>query len=337
MRRPALRAARLLCGAVLGLSFALGGAGTALAQSGTAPVAWSDTLSAIYRFEQWELDAEDGARRYRVQLAVPKQAAPPAGFPVLYLLDGNAAFAALDSAQLAALAQQATPPVIAAIGYATAQRFDTTARAYDYTPPMPGPGATMDQGATERPGGGADIFLALIEQRIKPAVRGRAAIDPARQSLWGHSYGGLFVLHTMLRHPAAFQRYIAADASFWWQNGYLLQEEQQAAPVTSAICLLVMSGAGAWGNEAAPARPGVDPAVIERQRALRRSVPQDTPRQFAARQAQRTGVQAHWREFAGASHGAMLGLSLAPALQLASAAAPCTEQIAQDAGKMTSK
>lgn len=289
----------------------------------------SSPAANVYRFEQWALDAADGARRYRVQLAVPRRAAPAAGFPVLYMLDGNAAFAALTAEQLLALEQGGTPPVIVAIGYATDLRFDTTARAYDYTPPVPGPGPTVDIGAHDRPAGGADIFLALIEQQIKPAVRARVAVDPAQQSLWGHSYGGLFVLHTLLRHPAAFQRYIAADPSFWWHDGFILQEERQAAALAPGACLLVMSGASAAAAPAsapAPVRLGIDPAAVQRMRAARSAVPPETAREFVARQAQRDGVQASWREFEGASHGAMLGLSVDPALQIASGApgSPCT-------------
>lgn len=347
-RRPAIERGRRVAAATvatLALALAPAMAQPNLAQAVGPTVAEpSSPASAAYRFEQWELDAADGARRYRVQLAVPRRAAPAGGFPVLYMLDGNAAFAALTADQLLALERDGMPPVIVAIGYATNLRFDTTARAYDYTPPMPGPGPTMDSGAHDRPAGGADIFLALIEQQIKPAVRERVAIDSARQSLWGHSYGGLFVLHALLRQPASFQRYIAADPSFWWQNGFILQEERQAAAVTPGACLLVMSGASAGnvnnannannanpasaaaGQAPPPARAGIDPAAAQRMREARRSVPPETARLFVARQAQRDGLRATWREFEGASHGAMLGLSVGPALQVASSApgASCT-------------
>ena len=344
-RRPAIERGRRVAAATvatLALALAPAMAQPNLAQAVGPTVAEpSSPASAAYRLEQWELDAADGARRYRVQLAVPRRAAPAGGFPVLYMLDGNAAFAALTADQLLALEREGTPPVIVAIGYATNLRFDTTARAYDYTPPMPGPGPTMDSGAHDRPAGGADIFLALIEQQIKPAVRERVAIDPARQSLWGHSYGGLFVLHALLRQPASFQRYIAADPSFWWQNGFILQEERQAAATAPGTCLLGMSGASAGnannannanpasaaaGQAPPPARAGIDPAAAQRMREARRAVPPETARLFVARQAQRDGLHATWREFEGASHGAMLGLSVGPALQVASSApgASCT-------------
>ena len=166
----------------------------------------ADAPSDSYRFDRFELDAADGARRYRVQLAVPRRVPPPAGFPVLYLLDGNAAFAALTQAQLASMAAQETPPVIAAIGYATDLRFDVVARTCDYTPPLPEGGdssaAVSSDAARGRRTGGADVFLDLIETSIKPAVLSRTTIDAARQSLWGHSYGGLARCGAALRGAA---------------------------------------------------------------------------------------------------------------------------------------
>ena len=159
-------------------------------------------------------------------------------------------------------------------------------------------------------------------------MRARVAVDPARQSLWGHSYGGLFVLHTLLRQPATFQRYIAADPSFWWHDGFILQEERQAAAIAPGTCLLVLSGASAVAAPAsalAPVRAGIDPAAAQRMRAARSAVPPETARVFVARQAGRNGLQASWREFEGASHGAMLGLSVDPALQVASNGSPCNQ------------
>lgn len=283
----------------------------------------ADAPSDSYRFDRFELDSADGGRRYRVQLAVPRAAPPPSGFPVLYLLDGNAAFAALTQAQLASMAAQDPPLVIAAIGYATDLRFDLAARTYDYTPPVPEGGvasaAASADAARGRRTGGADVFLDLIETRIKPAVETRTTIDLARQSLWGHSYGGLFVLHTLLNRPKAFQTYIAADPSLWWADGFILRDN--AALPVDGVRLLVMTG-GAQTPVRADGPAGVDPATVARVQQARRAAPPDAAQRFVARQAQRPGVQARLREFDGIAHGPMLALSLGPAIDLAAGTGP---------------
>ena len=95
----------------------------------------ADKGSAFYHFTQRQYDSADGERHYRVWTAVPDKAPPAAGYPVLYMLDGNAVMDKLDDAFLQQLFA-GSPPVIVAIGYQTALPFDTAARAWDYTPPL---------------------------------------------------------------------------------------------------------------------------------------------------------------------------------------------------------
>ncbi|WP_232729779.1 alpha/beta hydrolase [Herbaspirillum huttiense] len=184
----------------------------------------ADTGSAWYRFSRFTLGSVDGQRSYRITLGVPLRPPPPQGYPAIVLLDGNAALAAIDEPQLQAL-QEGSPPVIVAVGYDTPLRFDVAARAYDYTPPIPA-GQVDDETSRGRRGGGATVFLDLLQDRILPQVRQQVALDATQLSLWGHSYGGLFVLHTLFTRPGLFSRYIAASPSLWWQGGVILQEEQ---------------------------------------------------------------------------------------------------------------
>ncbi|WPB56095.1 alpha/beta hydrolase [Xylophilus sp. GOD-11R] len=280
----------------------------------------ADKPSATHRFDRFEVDSADGRRRLRVQLALPRGTPPATGWPVLYLLDGNAAFEAVEAAQLSRLSEQGRPLALAAIGHANDQRFDVAARTLDYTPPAP-PSEGDTDAERGRATGGADAFLTLIEGAIKPQVAARIAVDPARQSLWGHSYGGLFVLHTLLRRPDAFARYIAADPSLWWRQGFILSEEADAAPLPAAgVELLLMTGSAASGDEARP-RPGVSPEAIARMRQARAAVPPDAARRFVERQSTRAGLHARYRMFEGVSHGPMLAASLPPALDLAAAPA----------------
>ncbi len=140
----------------------------------------------------------DGQRHYRVRVAVPKTPAPAGGFPALYLLDGNAALMELDEAALERQRAGGHAPVLVFIATDNDLRIDSAARSYDYTP-APADGAQED--ALGRRSGGADAFLALIVDRVRPAVARLVALDTARQTLWGHSYGGLFALHALFARP----------------------------------------------------------------------------------------------------------------------------------------
>lgn len=267
----------------------------------------ADSGSEYYRFERFELDSADGQRRYRVHLAIPRRAAPPAGYPVLYLLDGNAALGALREEWLAELDQR-DPALLVMIGYATDRRLDVDSRVYDYTPALQPGQPLLEDEVRRRPAGGAAPFLELIETRIKPRVAQRHAVDPRRQALWGHSYGGAFVLNTLFTQPQAFQRYIAASPSLWWKSGLLLRTEQNL-PASARAQLLILRGS----DEAGP-RAGEQPG--ERRRAMA-VVPADAASQMAARLASHPGLHVEYRELDGLGHGPMLEASILPALRWA--------------------
>lgn len=159
-------------------------------------------------------------QRYRIFISAPLSPPPPDGYPVLYVLDGNAAFpvAAYISRNIERR-QPVTgiaPALVVGIGYAGSDDYHLAARSRDYTL-----AAGQHDPAAE---GGADRFLDFIEQELKPLVASQFAIDPQQQALFGHSYGGLLVLHTLFTRPDGFSTYLAASPSIWWQDKHVLGE-----------------------------------------------------------------------------------------------------------------
>jgi predicted alpha/beta superfamily hydrolase len=158
---------------------------------------------------------------YRVVVSSPEGTPPPAGFGVIYVVDGNAwSGTATELVRLYEL--ELGPVVVVGIGYPTDALLDNARRAYDLTPPGPAPAA-----AAGLKTGGADVFLRFIVDTVKPAVEGQYKIDPVRQVLFGHSLGGLFVVHALLTQPQAFTAYIAASPSIWWSDGLVLKPEAE--------------------------------------------------------------------------------------------------------------
>jgi predicted alpha/beta superfamily hydrolase len=297
----------------------------------------ADTGSKFYRFEKFDLDSNDGERHYKIIVGIPKKEIKETtekGFPVIYMLDGNAALAALGDELFSRLELL---PVIVAIGYKTELRFDVVSRAFDYTPaPSDGSKPKDERG---RKGGGADIFAELIETQIKPKVETLAKINKQQQTIWGHSYGGLFVLNTLLKHHEMFQNYVAADPSFWWQDGVILKIEKQftekfAEKIDPKIAkkeieknklnLAVLVGRGApqqrrrnieqptntTERPSEPATSSVDRPASD----ARRSMPPNTAEDFVKR-LEPLLKTTELRVFEGFSHGQMLPASLEPALR----------------------
>ncbi|WP_419246164.1 alpha/beta hydrolase [Serratia sp. NFX21] len=247
----------------------------------------ADTSSPDYQFSDLPITSADGQRRYRIRIAQPRIAPPTAGYPVVYLLDGNAVLMELNASLLARLAAQKQPPVLVLLSYDNDLRIDAKGRSQDYTPAN----------------GGADAFLKLIESQIKPAVAAKVAINSQRQTLWGHSYGGLFVLHTLLTQPTAFQNYVAVEPSLWWGKGFILQEAQRVIerhPAISAHLWLWTGG----GEKMRSAPPNIK----------QQPLPADAAQRLAERLATLNGLKVDFREWPGLDHGAMFNAAIAPAL-----------------------
>lgn len=170
-------------------------------------------------------------RQHRVMVYVPQGPAPAAGWPVVYVLDGNLMFPLL--AQLvhnrSARGPELRGPgaIVVGLGHAlppgSAEVHERAARTYDYTLPYDGV-APDSQGRAQ---GGADQFLDWMAQQLQPRLRAAWQLHPQRQTLVGHSYGGLFTLHALFTRTALFQRYVAASPSLWWGNGTVLEEAAQ--------------------------------------------------------------------------------------------------------------
>ena len=70
------------------------------------------------------------------------------------------------------------------------------------------------------PTGGADKFLGYIKDELIPYINKTYPAN-GENSIWGHSLGGMFVTYVMLKEPALFKSYIAADPSLWWDDSYV--------------------------------------------------------------------------------------------------------------------
>ncbi|WP_054956511.1 alpha/beta hydrolase [Paenibacillus dakarensis] len=172
----------------------------------------------------WNMQSQNTGRTYQISIVEPVGEPPEAGYPVLYTLDANASFGTLaESIRLQSRRPHGiSPAVIVGIGYESKEPIVTKERFYDYTvyadntelPARP-------DGFTWPETGGADDFLAFIEEELKPVVENHCFIDRSKQALFGHSLGGFFALYTLFTRPEVFQRYIAASPSIWWGNYHL--------------------------------------------------------------------------------------------------------------------
>lgn len=195
-----------------------------------------DTGAPTHRLSQTSVACGPG---HRLFLAVPKAKAPPGGWPVLYLLDGNAAFDFLTPEHLAAVPGL----VLVGVGYDTDRQFARERRTMDFTAPDgPGDGLRPDPVHPGRTAGGASLFLDRLTGELRQAAEQGLPIDPARRCLWGHSFGGLFVLYALLTRPGTFARFASISPSIWWDEPLIRRVAAQAGRIEPPPPLLMALG-----------------------------------------------------------------------------------------------
>ncbi|MCJ2033582.1 alpha/beta hydrolase [Methylobacterium sp. J-068] len=246
---------------------------------------------------------------WRITLYVPPGDAPASGWPVLYLLDGNAVTATvIDIERVQAPYPNATGIgsrfAIVGIGYPGDEAYDGLRRSWDYTPP---PGQSYPPykpgGPTLRTGGAKD-FLRFVVTELRPAIERRIQVDPARQALFGHSFGGLFVLYALANAPTAFSHWIAASPSVYWEDLVLLKSivVLENGPPVHANVLIV---AGAYEEDLAPFQRDASDREARLSR-LKSTRTVELSREMADRLARISGLTSQFRLIPERTHMSIL-------------------------------
>jgi ferri-bacillibactin esterase len=207
-------------------------------------------ISKAFRFD---FRSEVNQRSYSISVAPPLVALPEKGCPVLYVLDGDWYF----GTAVEAVRNNAPTVAVVGIGYPDDEVFIEEAlarhqplpewakdepafravvgleRMYDLGLPMTEEVIAREfpknSGVAARDVGGLDDFLEVLQGEIKPRVAASVPVDPSNQALFGHSLGGLAVVHALFVEPSAFRTFIAASPSIWWNDKAVLGGEAKFA------------------------------------------------------------------------------------------------------------
>lgn len=259
-------------------------------------------------------------RDYRIFVWQPATGQLHGKMPVVYLLDGNGTFPiAAATAALQSRRPERTgvrPAIVVGIGYPTTLWLDAERRTYDYTPQV-APGTLPqrpNRGGWSRTGG-ADEFLDFIAHELQPMIAGEFDTDPEQSALFGHSFGGLFVLHTLFTRPTLFRNYAAASPSIWFGGDHLMQAKARfmaRQPVSPTRRLLVTVG----GLEQAEAQSG-DGSSADYDSWIRRNKMVENAQKLAADLATMdpAALAVTYKEFDEENHASVLPAAISRALR----------------------
>lgn len=142
----------------------------------------------------------------QIQVVLPQKYKPGSNekYDVLYVLDGDWNTKTVNDIESFIENESYMPPTII-VGILNVDRDR------DLTP---------THVADNKTSGGAGKFLAFLKNELIPYID-KTYPSNTDNSIFGHSFGGLFVVYALLNEPRLFKSYIAADPSFWWDNGYM--------------------------------------------------------------------------------------------------------------------
>ncbi|MGG8495389.1 alpha/beta hydrolase-fold protein [Tenacibaculum sp. TC6] len=153
-------------------------------------------------------------RTFYVQL--PESYHAKKKYPVAYILDGEVFLPTVNDVQRYYSGGFTPEMILVGISNASNRTRDLTTSKIDKKYGMP---------FTEK-NGEAYNFNKFIGNELIPFIESKYPVTHFR-TLIGHSYGGLFVIYTLLNTPELFTNYLAIDPSLDWDNQKLLSDAQQ--------------------------------------------------------------------------------------------------------------
>lgn len=178
---------------------------------------------------QFDLASKEAGRTYRIFVFKPVTPPPPAGYPVIVVTDGNGMFPTAASISLFETLTGAGSALVVGVGYPTTDFMTPMMlRNRDLTPVTPLSNISQTPGwpaPTAGTYGGAEPFYRFLTRELRPVIAAQYKTDPTRQTLYGHSLGGLFTLGVLFNHPEAFSTYVASSPSIWWNTRAVLKDE----------------------------------------------------------------------------------------------------------------
>lgn len=187
------------------------------------------TVGQFYDIQQ--TDMTYGDRALRIYSAVPYNVT--AQRPILYMLDGNGLYPKAVNRAVEKLPADKLP-IIIGIGYPIDEAFPKAWRTHDYTPPV--------AGDDFKQGGGSPVLYQFLTDTIRPWAEKQFPIDKSKQTLFGHSFGGLFTLMAYQQQPDDFQFYVSASPSLWWGKGSMVDLAKLTAKQTASPLFVTLGG-----------------------------------------------------------------------------------------------
>jgi len=205
----------------------------------TSKYATNQKEDSLIKFTKYSESVKD-TFYISVQLPAEYFKSPEKKFRTAVLVDGNFYFPMMASIisqyETAGLLE---PIILVGVGYKSFKSMDSL-RVRDYLFPKALPSDEM-----EAIGGGQNFYTFLTKELL-PEIDSYYRTDANRRALLGHSFGGYFVLYSLLNQlqnkTNDFDTFISASPSLWYNNFYLNQLPEQLARGEGPLGIFISVG-----------------------------------------------------------------------------------------------
>ncbi|MCR9271364.1 MAG: alpha/beta hydrolase-fold protein [Hyphomonadaceae bacterium] len=250
----------------------------AMASLSTQAVA-EQTPVTLANTETFSISSEIVGDEFFIKIAYPRDyAQTDKRYPVLYVTDAETNFGALQYvAQRLAKDQLIPELILVGIAYDTSYKEFYRLRSRDLRPSIPDEpeldlGGRPDEGKAEK-------FADFLRRELIPAIDEQYRTIEGDRAYYGHSYGGLFGVWSLMYETDLFNRYVILSPSLWWgelwwgspriSHGYHILPERAATHGTPELEARVFVASGELEPRidelqekwATAIRPMLDPSV----------------------------------------------------------------------------
>ena len=194
---------------------------------------------SIVTFTQFSAIVKD---TFFINIQLPKGYSenPDKNYSTVFLLDANFYFPMMASTfrqyEIAGILE---PTIVVGIGYKSFTEMDSL-RVRDYLYPAALPSDEINAA------GGGQLFYDFLINELLPEIDTQYRTDKNNRALLGHSFGGYFVLHSLLNQlnnkTRYFKKFISASPVLWYNNFYLNQLPQQLDKNSEPVGLFISVG-----------------------------------------------------------------------------------------------